>query len=174
MPDSAATTDELVFLPLGGCGEIGMNLNAYGYGPAHSRRWIIVDVGVTFGNAATPGIDLICADPAYLVGEHIDAVFLTHAHEDHIGAIGLLYPLLRTRAPIYATPFTAELVRGKMQERGGRYETAQNHFAGSFGHGRTIYRPLHDPHPFDPRTQRAGDRDAGGDDPAYRRLEDRS
>ena len=58
MPDSAATTDELVFLPLGGCGEIGMNLNAYGYGPAHSRRWIIVDVGVTFGVAARPpGLD---------------------------------------------------------------------------------------------------------------------
>lgn len=110
--------DELVFLPLGGCGEIGMNLNAYGYGPPHARRWIVVDVGVTFGNSETPGIDLICADPDFLVGEQIDAVFLTHAHEDHIGAVGLLYPLLRTKAPIYATPFTCELVRSKMDERG--------------------------------------------------------
>lgn len=95
-----------------------MNLNAYGYGPPDARRWIIVDVGVTFGTPDTPGIDLICADPGYLVGEQIDAVFLTHAHEDHIGAIGLLYPLLRTKAPIYATPFTCELVRSKMDERG--------------------------------------------------------
>ncbi|ABI78675.1 metallo-beta-lactamase family protein [Hyphomonas neptunium ATCC 15444] len=110
--------DELVFLPLGGCGEIGMNLNAYGYGPPNARRWIIVDVGVTFGNSDTPGIDLICADPDYLIGEHIDAVFLTHAHEDHIGAVGLLYPMLKTKAPIYATPFTCELVRSKMDERG--------------------------------------------------------
>ncbi len=110
--------DELVFLPLGGCGEIGMNLNAYGYGPPHARRWILADLGVTFGNADTPGIDLICADPEYLVGEDIDAVFLTHAHEDHIGAVALIYPRLKTRAPMYATPFTAELVRNKLDERG--------------------------------------------------------
>lgn len=118
MADTVGVEDELVFLPLGGCDEIGMNLNAYGYGPAHDRRWIIADLGVTFGSLETPGVDLICADPEYLIGERIDAVFLTHAHEDHIGAVGLLYPRLQTKAPIYATPFTAELVRSKMVERG--------------------------------------------------------
>jgi len=118
MADTAHPQDELVFLPLGGCGEIGMNLNAYGYGPRHARRWIIADMGVTFGGDDTPGVDLICADPDYLIGEQIDAVFLTHAHEDHIGAVGLIYPRLQTKAPIYATPFTAELVRSKMDERG--------------------------------------------------------
>lgn len=118
MDGSPDTKNELVFLPLGGCGEIGMNLNAYGYGPPEARRWIIVDIGVTFGTPDTPGIDLICADPSYLIGEQIEAVFLTHAHEDHIGAVGLIYPMLKTRAPIYATPFTAELVRSKMDERG--------------------------------------------------------
>ncbi|MAB11056.1 ribonuclease J [Hyphomonas sp.] len=118
MPDTAQTKDELVFLPLGGCGEIGMNLNAYGYGPPEARRWILADLGVTFGGEDTPGVDLICADPDYLIGEHIDAVFLTHAHEDHIGAVGLIYPRLGINVPIYATPFTAELVRSKMEERG--------------------------------------------------------
>ncbi|MEE2877729.1 MAG: ribonuclease J [Pseudomonadota bacterium] len=111
-------TPELVFLPLGGCGEIGMNLNAYGYGPAHDRRWILVDLGVTFGDDSTPGIDLICADPEFIQeqAENIDAIFLTHAHEDHIGAVALLWP--RLRAPLYATPFTAHLVAGKLAERG--------------------------------------------------------
>lgn len=118
MQTGASEPSELVFLPLGGCGEIGMNLNAYGYGPPGSRRWIIIDIGVTFAGPDLPGIDLICADPASLEGERIEAVFLTHAHEDHIGAVGLLYPRLKTRAPIYATPFTCELVRAKMEERG--------------------------------------------------------
>ena len=99
---------ELVFLPLGGCEEIGMNLNAYGYGPAHDRRWIIADVGVTFGGADTPGIDIITPDPGFLEDQTIEAIFFTHAHEDHIGAAGLLWP--RIKAPMYATPFTAELL----------------------------------------------------------------
>lgn len=108
--------DEFVFLPLGGCEEIGMNLNAYGYGPPDNRRWILADMGVTFGDDTMPGIDLICADPEFLADQEIEAIFLTHAHEDHIGATGLLYRRLQTRAPMYATPFTAELVRAKLLE----------------------------------------------------------
>jgi ribonuclease J len=109
---------ELVFAPLGGCREIGMNLNAYGYGPAGRRRWIVVDVGVTFGDDSTPGVDLIMPDPAFLESHRrdIEAIILTHAHEDHIGAIGWLWPKLR--APIYCTPFTAYLVGEKLRERG--------------------------------------------------------
>lgn len=109
-------TSELVFLPLGGCAEIGMNLNAYGYGPANDRRWIIADIGVTFGGADTPGIDIITPDPAFLEDQKIEAIFFTHAHEDHIGAAGLLWS--RIKAPMYATPFTAELLRAKLIERG--------------------------------------------------------
>jgi ribonuclease J len=111
--------DELVFLPLGGSGEIGMNLNAYGYGPPEARQWIIVDIGVTFGREdALPGVELVLPDPGYLAEEkeNILGIVLTHAHEDHIGALGWLWP--RLEAPVYATPFTAALVREKLRERG--------------------------------------------------------
>jgi ribonuclease J len=110
--------DELVFLPLGGSNEIGMNFNCYGYGPPDDRQWIIVDVGVTFGDQTTPGVEIILPDPEFME-EHADdilGIILTHAHEDHIGAMGWLWP--RLRAPIYATPFTAFLLREKMRERG--------------------------------------------------------
>jgi ribonuclease J len=114
-----APADELVFLPLGGSGEIGMNLNAYGYGPADERQWIVVDIGVTFGREDTqPGVDLILPDPTFLEAEraNILGIVLTHAHEDHIGALGWLWPKLK--APCYATPFTAALIREKLKERG--------------------------------------------------------
>lgn len=110
--------DELVFLPLGGTGEIGMNLNLYGYGPEDERQWIMVDLGVTFADGRTPGVDVIMPDPAF-IEEHRDdllAILLTHAHEDHIGAVAHLWP--RLRCPVYATPFTAELVKGKLIDAG--------------------------------------------------------
>ncbi len=115
----AKSDDELVFLPLGGCGEIGMNLNAYGYGPPDARQWIIVDIGVTFGREdQLPGVELVLPDPGYLEEErdNILAIVLTHAHEDHIGALAWLWP--RLKAPVYATPFTAALVREKLKEQG--------------------------------------------------------
>ena len=115
---ASRTADELVFLPLGGSGEIGMNLNLYGYGPENDRQWIMVDLGVTFGDERTPGIDLIMPDPAFIEErrDELLGIVLTHAHEDHIGAVAHLWP--RLRCPVYATPFTATMVRGKLIEAG--------------------------------------------------------
>jgi ribonuclease J len=112
----ARQDDELVFVPLGGAGEIGMNLNLYGYGPENRRQWIMIDLGVMFGGDDTPGIDVIMPDPGF-IEEHrknLLGIVLTHAHEDHIGAVGHLWE--RLRVPVYATPFTAALVRGKLEE----------------------------------------------------------
>lgn len=119
-----SNNSELVFLPLGGSNEVGMNLNAYGFGPAHDRKWIVVDVGVTFGDLSTPGVDIIVPDPEFLKGETILGVVLTHAHEDHIGALPWLAPLLD--APLYATPFTAFLIREKLRDRGNLRDVAVN------------------------------------------------
>jgi ribonuclease J len=108
--------DELVFLPLGGSNEIGMNFNLYGYGPPHSRKWIVVDLGVTFGDQTTPGVEIILPDPTFIEerAKDILGIVLTHAHEDHIGAVAWLWP--RLKAPLYATPFTAFLLREKLRE----------------------------------------------------------
>ena len=110
--------DELVFLPLGGSNEIGMNFNLYGYGPEDDRKWIVVDLGVTFGDQTTPGVEVILPDPEYIedYAKDILGIVLTHAHEDHIGAVAWLWP--RLKAPVYATPFTAFLLREKLREKG--------------------------------------------------------
>ena len=110
--------DELVFLPLGGSNEIGMNFNLYGYGPPDDRKWIVVDLGVTFGDLTTPGVEVIMPDPSYIeeYADDIIGIVLTHAHEDHIGAVGWLWP--RLKAPLYATPFTAFLLREKLRDAG--------------------------------------------------------
>lgn len=112
----AKSQDELVFLPLGGSNEIGMNFNLYGFGPAHDRRWIVVDLGVTFGDQTTPGVEVILPDPEFIeeYADRILGIVLTHAHEDHIGAVAWLWP--RLRAPVYATPFTAFILREKLRE----------------------------------------------------------
>ena len=108
--------DELVFLPLGGSNEIGMNFNLYGYGPPHARKWIVVDLGITFGDQTTPGVEIILPDPTFLEAHKKDilGIVLTHAHEDHIGAVARLWP--RLGGMLYATPFTAFLLREKLRE----------------------------------------------------------
>ncbi|WBU63173.1 ribonuclease J [Paracoccus aerodenitrificans] len=112
-------SDRLIYLPLGGAGEIGMNAYVYGYGPKGKERLILVDLGVTFGDMdSTPGIDLIMADIAWLQANknRIEAIFITHAHEDHVGALGLLWD--RLELPVHCRLFTGTLARMKMEERG--------------------------------------------------------
>jgi ribonuclease J len=109
--------NELIFCPLGGSGEIGMNMNLYAYGKPSSQKWIIVDVGVTFADDSLPGIDLIYPDPGFIVDKKNDllGIVLTHAHEDHIGAITYVWKSLKCN--IYATPFTAAIVTEKFKEK---------------------------------------------------------
>jgi len=109
--------EELLFCPLGGSGEIGMNMNLFAYGNADNKKWIMVDIGVTFADDSFPGIDLIYPDPGFITDKKDDllGIVLTHAHEDHIGAIAHLWPKLKCK--IFATPFTAILIREKFKEK---------------------------------------------------------
>ena len=109
--------EEFIFCPLGGSGEIGMNMNLFSYGDPGNKKWIIVDIGVTFADDTIPGIDLIYPDPGFIVDKKNDLVglVLTHAHEDHIGAIAHIWPKLLCN--IYATPFTSILIKEKFKEK---------------------------------------------------------
>ena len=109
--------EKLLFCPLGGSGEIGMNMNLYAYGADENQKWIIVDMGVTFADDSVPGVDLIYPDAGFIIDKKEDlmGIVLTHAHEDHIGSIVHIWPKLKCK--IYATPFTAVLIQEKFKEK---------------------------------------------------------
>ena len=109
--------NELIFCPLGGSGEIGMNMNLYAYGTETNQKWIVVDMGVTFADDSLPGIDLILPDAGFIIDKKDDllGIVLTHAHEDHIGSVAHIWPQLKCK--IYATPFTAALIQEKFKEK---------------------------------------------------------
>ncbi len=113
-PTTTATSDEVVYVPLGGAGEIGMNLYLYGVGPKASRKWLMVDLGVTFPGDLEPGVDLILPDTQFIEreGDNLVGIILTHAHEDHFGAVIDLWPDLKV--PVYATPFASGLLKAKL------------------------------------------------------------
>ena len=120
------SSERLIYLPLGGAGEIGMNCYVYGYGKPGAERLIVVDIGVTFPDMdGSPGVDLILPDVSWLQerADQIEAVFVTHGHEDHLGAVALTYD--RLGAPIYARAFTANLARRKMDEKGHPEDAVQ-------------------------------------------------
>ena len=109
--------EELLFCPLGGSGEIGMNMNLFAYGKPDDQKWIMVDIGVTFADDSVPGIDLIYPDPGFIIDKKDDllGIVLTHAHEDHIGAIAHIWPQIKCK--IFSTPFTAVLIKEKFKEK---------------------------------------------------------
>ena len=111
------TDNEILFCPLGGSGEIGANMNLYGFGKSNHHKWIIVDCGITFAQESLPGIDVIIPDPDFIYQKKKDCIgiIITHGHEDHIGALVHIWPNIKTN--IYATPFTGALINEKFKER---------------------------------------------------------
>ncbi len=118
--------NELVFVALGGLGEIGMNNYLYGIGPPDRRQWLMVDCGLTFPGEAEPGVDVVLPDLRFIEGEadRLCGILITHAHEDHIGAVIDMWP--RLKAPVYASPFTAGMLKAKLAEFGGRLQIPLN------------------------------------------------
>ena len=117
-----SSEDEIVFLGLGGLGEIGLNVYLYGMGLEDNRRWLMVDLGLTFAEEHEPGVEIVLPDLRFIEEERgaLEGIVLTHAHEDHFGAVIDLWD--RLRAPIYATPFTAAMLRSKLAEESSGIE----------------------------------------------------
>ena len=168
-----AKPDRLIYLPLGGAGEIGMNMYLYGYGPEGAERFILVDMGVSFPTMElTPGVELIMADPAWIQAraDRLEAIFITHGHEDHVGALGLLWH--RLQAPVYARRFTAALAKAKMERAGQPTDAVRQVGAlAARGPGRAVQRRLRADRALDPGELGAGHRHAGGPDLPQRRLQ---
>ena len=109
---------ELAFLPLGGTGEIGMNLNLYRWREGGTEKWLAVDCGIGFGGSELPEVEVMMADPGFIADrrDKLVGLVITHAHEDHIGAVAWLWP--RLKCPVYCTPFAAAVLRRKLAENG--------------------------------------------------------
>ncbi|MEL0177352.1 MAG: ribonuclease J [Pelagibacteraceae bacterium] len=109
--------NEVLFCPLGGSGEIGANMNLYGFGQTNNHKWLIVDCGITFAEENIPGVDIIIPDPEFIYQNKSNClgIVITHGHEDHIGALTYIWPNLKTN--IYATPFTGALIKEKFKEK---------------------------------------------------------
>ena len=171
-----AGKQELVFAPLGGVGEIGMNLSIYGLGPERERKWLAVDLGVSFAaEEHLPGVDLILPDIRYLMEErkNLAGIILTHAHEDHFGALLDLWPQLKV--PVFATPFSAALLEAKCASEPGapKIPVTIVKLGSRFNIGPFDIELVHHG-AFDPGIERAHHPHAARQCAAYRRLEDRS
>ena len=163
-------------MALGGIGEIGMNCYLYGLGPADDRQWLMVDLGITFPEGENdPGVDVILPDLRFIEAERgsLAGLVLTHAHEDHFGAVIELWP--RLKVPIYATPFTAALLKAKLAEYGGGAQDADPRGGAQQPLRRgAVRRGIHLGGALDPGVQCARHPHAARRGAAHRRLEARS